>query len=81
MSQDTSNPLPDNFDAEFEDLYRRFVAAGGIDPGLPAIAEDWERDAREDRDGHKPTRCPHGKTLLTCEECYFNQGRMGYSQW
>jgi hypothetical protein len=55
----------------FEKFYRAFMAAGGF--SLPAIAEDWERDAREPREGHQPVKCPHGKTVLTCSDCYFGR--------
>jgi hypothetical protein len=62
--------IDDNFDAEFEDLYRRYLAAGGFT--LPALAEDWERDMREDRDRHKVELCVHGSTRITCPQCYFD---------
>ena len=35
------------------------------------LVEDWERYYAQDPK-HKPTPCPHGKTKLTCEKCYFN---------
>jgi len=71
---DETNPLP-----EFEDTFQRFVTAGGLD-WLPttAIAEDWERKARQDNDKHEPMRCRHGKTTLTCSECYLDGTRKGW---
>jgi hypothetical protein len=70
MDDVVENPLP-----EFEDTYQRFIEAGGFK--LPALAEDWERDARKDQTPTPSRRCPHGLTFLTCSECYFQKGLYG----
>lgn len=57
---------------EFESLFQLWLAEGGL--AKPCVREDLEREDREQgsflKKSTKP--CPHGKTPLTCNECYFS---------
>lgn len=61
----------DEFDDAFEAMFQNQLTHGGLD--APAIDERVEREYRM-LDRHKRRRCPHGRTLLTCTECYFTTG-------
>ena len=51
-------------------LYREFLRTGGF--AQPCIDEMVERRARH-ATSHQPTICPHGKSLLLCDQCYFGK--------
>ena len=50
------------FETEFQAFMRGAYTA--------TLVEDWERHYAQDPK-HIPKKCPHGKTELTCHECYF----------
>lgn len=52
-------------------MYRMFIESGGF--RLPTIDESMEREYRQ-RPPPPAKTCPHGKTMLTCTECYFSDG-------
>lgn len=54
----------------FEQLYQRFMQRGGF--YQPALDEDVDRAWRKQCDTRPAKACPHGKTYLTCSECYFS---------
>lgn len=54
------------FEAEFQKFWTQGFYTDTKD-------EDWERQAAQTEEKKPPSRCPHGKTLLTCHECYFDQ--------
>jgi hypothetical protein len=54
----------------FEALYQQWLKRG-IDQ--PAITESMERFVRTGGQTYAPTPCKHGKTLLTCNVCYFEE--------
>jgi hypothetical protein len=63
--------IVDPVDAEFALLYAEFVKAGGLD-STQSINQAIELVYRE-LTGVKPgDKCPHGKTPMTCEKCYFH---------
>jgi hypothetical protein len=55
----------------FEALYKEWRRTGGLTG--PAITEERERFVRTGGQTYAPTPCPHGKTLLTCNVCYFDK--------
>lgn len=59
----------------FERAYQGFMAAGGF--AQPCLSEDYERQRRQ-LATHKPAACPHGRTRLTCGECWASDSR-GYA--
>jgi hypothetical protein len=60
---DDEHPYP-----QFESDFQWFMH-GGFNYVLD---EDWERYYAQ-LNKHKPTRCMHGKTEMTCEICYFQK--------
>jgi hypothetical protein len=59
-----------DIDRMFNALYHDFIIRGGF--SLPCIDEWVERRARQ-MIAHQPTICPHGKSLLLCDVCYFGK--------
>lgn len=67
-------PLPpelDDFCDHFEQWFQYFMR-GQI--SVRVMNEDIERVYRH-LPKHTPTKCRHGKTLLTCAECYVSNFR------
>ena len=58
-------------DELFEEEFQKFWTRGCY---THTRSEEWERAAfaAELEPVKKPSSCPHGKTLLTCNQCYFN---------
>jgi hypothetical protein len=58
----------------FESLFQVWLAEGGLTK--PALSEDIDRRVRsEAADPNKLKKkelCPHGKSILLCNVCYFN---------
>lgn len=65
---DPMEMLDELFEEEFQKFWTRGFYTNTLD-------EEWEREARQAPERRPPTRCPHGKTLLTCHDCYFNTGK------
>jgi hypothetical protein len=64
-------PAPPELDAfldKFETLFQGWLR-GAIDPN--PVNEEIERTYCQLKK-HSPQRCRHGRTLLTCPECYVN---------
>jgi hypothetical protein len=61
----------DDFDRELAELVREFERKGG--KARPCLREDLERRARMATPPPPPKQCPHGRTLLTCPDCYFGR--------
>ena len=59
--------LRDFFD-RFEAAYREWREGEWCEP---VVNEEIERVYHQ-MPHHEPKHCKHGKTLLTCSECYFN---------
>jgi hypothetical protein len=55
--------------AGFEGLFQRFMNGEFIHEH--AIDEDWHRYYAALRQKKDPNVCQHGKTKLTCPDCYF----------
>lgn len=58
-------------EVEFDRAYRRWLCEG---QETRPKGEEIERVYRQ-MTKHVPTICPHGKTILTCSECYFSGWR------
>lgn len=55
-------------DPEFEQDFQRFMHG---EEGVRPVNEEIERLYRHLKP-QTPDKCPHGKTRLTCGECYIN---------
>lgn len=76
-TQDDNNEPLDGQDRLLNALYRDFIDHGGF--SQPCISEDVERRARN-TPAHRPTICPHGKSMLMCDICYFNKDSGGWTR-
>jgi hypothetical protein len=53
----------------FEQMFQLFMARGGF--AQPCVSETFEREARQTK-RHVPKPCAHGKTALSCSECWLS---------
>lgn len=58
----------DRFESEFQYWFKRRQDVGY----QPVLREDVEREYAQ-LGRHDKRLCPHGKTVLTCSDCYFNR--------
>lgn len=68
------NPL-DDLDEEFDRYYTSFMERGGFK--RPCVSEDYELMHRK-LDRSVIPGCPHGKTRMTCEQCYIEGQKKGW---
>jgi hypothetical protein len=62
-------------DVLFEALYQDWRRSNGLT--RPIMTEELERFVRTGGQAYAPTPCPHGKTMLTCNKCYFAKDGWG----
>lgn len=59
--------------SDFETAYQAFMRAGGFTQ--PCRSEQMEREQRQKTKPAPVALCPHGKTALTCPQCYISHER------